>query len=154
MKIKKILPYKIKKLLPILGLAGATTVIPSCDKGDDFGYISPKEEVTIKFSLSDFKAVVDMDGIYVLGVNDVVKYYINNPDTKVIYIEPTDTWDLCSSQNISGLRIDVLEVLLAASPKIRGKGNFNFRLGEASKVPEDSLWYVQHGWTINKQLQK
>ena len=30
------------------------------------------------------------------------------------------------------------------------RGDFNFKLGEASKVPEDSLWYVKHGWTINE----
>ena len=40
------------------------------------------------------------------------------------------------------------------SPKMRGRGDFDFKLGEASKVPDDSLWFIKQGWTINKAYQK
>ena len=32
MKFKKIMPYKIKRLIPMLGLAGAAMVMPGCEK--------------------------------------------------------------------------------------------------------------------------
>lgn len=45
-----------------------------------------------------------------------------------------------------------MEERFAISPKIKGRGNFNFYTPLRCE-PEDSLWFVDHGWTINKQLQ-
>ena len=74
-------------------------------------------------------------------------------DIRTIYLVPVEgVWDIYSAAHIHALRNNVLEPSLKLSPKIKGKGDFNFEVGEASKVPEDSLWYVQHGWTINKRF--
>ena len=62
---------------------------------------------------------------------------------------PTENWNNYSAKAITGLRKLTLEMLLNYSDKIKGRGDFNFTLGEASKVPQDSLWYVKNGWTIN-----
>ena len=45
-----------------------------------------------------------------------------------------------------------MEERFAISPKIKGRGNFNCYTPLQCE-PEDSLWFVDHGWTINKQLQ-
>lgn len=47
---------------------------------------------------------------------------------------------------------DNLEERFAISPKIKGRGNMNCYTPLRCE-PEDSLWFVEHGWTINKQLQ-
>ena len=33
--MKKTLPYKIKRIIPALGLAGAAAMMPACDKSDE-----------------------------------------------------------------------------------------------------------------------
>ena len=75
------------------------------------------------------------------------------PSIRTIYIVPKEgIWNNALSNNILIMRNKVLQPTIELSPKVRGKGDFNFRPGEASKVPEDSLWFVQHGWTINKRF--
>lgn len=74
-------------------------------------------------------------------------------DIRTIYLVPGEgVWSNFGAPTISSFRTRWLEISLKLSPKIKGKGDFNFRVGEASKVPEDSLWYVQQGWTINKRF--
>ena len=74
-------------------------------------------------------------------------------DIRTIYLVPMEgKWDNFIYKAIISIRNRQLEPALKLSPKIKGKGDFNFKVGEASKVPEDSLWYVQHGWTINKHF--
>ncbi len=36
--------------------------------------------------------------------------------------------------------------------RIRGTGEMNFKLGEASKVPTDSAWLANFGFSINKNI--
>lgn len=84
---------------------------------------------------------------------DKLSSYAKNPTIRTIYIVPAGEWYVCAAHNITYLRNNFLQPRLNVSPKIRGKGDFDFEVGEASKVPEDSLWYVANGWTINKALQ-
>ena len=74
-------------------------------------------------------------------------------DIRTIYLVPMEgKWNNLGDAHIINMREKRLEPPLKLSPKIKGKGDFNFKVGEASEVPEDSLWYVQHGWTINKRF--
>lgn len=57
------------------------------------------------------------------------------------------------ANQIAQTRTRFFQPRIELSTKIHGRGDFNFKVGEASKVPSDSLWFVQHGWTINKYLQ-
>ena len=84
---------------------------------------------------------------------DKLSSYTADQTIRTIYIVPVGNWDGCASYNVTYLRNNFLQPRLDISKKIRGKGDFNFGVGEASKVPEDSLWYVANGWTINKDLQ-
>lgn len=45
-------------------------------------------------------------------------------------------------------RKSFLQPALDYSPKIHGKGTIEVVSGDASKVPADSLWYVQNGWNF------
>lgn len=85
---------------------------------------------------------------------EILQSYANDPTIRTIYIVPVENhWYTFAAHNITYTRKNFLQPRLDISKKIRGKGDFNFKVGEASKVPEDSLWYVANGWTINKDLQ-
>lgn len=152
MKFKKIIPYKMKHVLPILGLAGAS-VVSSCEK------VAPTEPKPVK---TEVDILFDANNVHVLGrmqgddfvVSDIIQYYVENPDIKAVYLYTQGDWSNWRESAISINRELVFQKVINYSSKMRGRGDFNFMLGEASKVPEDSLWYVQNGWTINKQYQR
>ena len=83
----------------------------------------------------------------------ILQKYVDNPSVRNIYLVAEGDWSMFTANNISGVRDKFFQPRIELSPKIRGRGDFNFKVGEASKVPSDSLWFVQHGWTINKALQ-
>ena len=153
MKFKKIIPYKMKHVLPILGLAGAS-VVSSCEKVPQTEPEQPvKTEVELIFYVNNMQVLgIPNDSKYIIG--DIVKYYTEKPEIQTIYLCPQGTWNLVPATSIYVLRKNMLQKLIEYSPKIRGRGDFDFMLGEASQVPEDSLWYVQNGWTINKKYQR
>ena len=100
--------------------------------------------------------VVDFLGILLnfVRISDFVQNYAKDETIKAIYLVPTGHWGGCTAYNITYARNNFLQPRLNISPKIRGRGDFDFKLGEASKVPDDSLWFVKNGWTINKNYQR
>ena len=143
MKIYRTLKYKIKNLIPMAAIAGAT--LTSCGGGSNGGKIEPEtpaKEIELKFS--------DSNGEQVLSL-ETLKNYANDKTIKTIYLVPIGHWNSLVAHNITFMRNSFLQPRLNVSPKIKGKGNFDFVLGEASKVQQDSLWYVKQGWTINKR---
>lgn len=150
MKIKKIMPYNIRKILPMIGIAGASLMMGGCQKEQQ-----PTRDVELTFSNTEASNVILIhpDETYLTlsrEVSDIIKYLDAQPDIRTIYLVPKDNWSTLKATNISSLRDKVLSYAIDYSPKVRGRGDFNFKLGEASKVPEDSLWYVKNGWTINE----
>lgn len=153
MRFLKKIPYKLKTALPALALAGGA-MMASCEKEEPEIQIPPID-VEVKFSLKDARSLFDGPYSPERGRSKLIDYYINNPEIRNIYIIPEkDTWSTCTTTSIIALKQNTLIPALSFSPKIRGKGDFNFKPGEASKIPEDSLWFIQNGWTINKDLQK
>lgn len=151
MKFTKSLSYKL--MTAVLTLAGGA-MIASCEKEEPETQLPPID-VEVKFSLTDAQSLFldqyNMDR----KPSELIKYYINNPEIRNIYIIPEkDTWSVCNVSDIIAIKQKILIPALSFSPKISGKGDFNFKPGEASKVSNDSLWFVQNGWTINKDLQK
>ena len=149
MKIKKIMPYNIRKILPMIGIAGASLMMGGCQKEH------PTRDVELTFSLNDCSNVILIhpdETNYNLSreVSDIIKYLDAQPNIRTIYLVPKDDWSGYQSSAILAVRNNLLSYPIDYSPKVRGRGDFNFKLGEASKVPEDSLWYVKHGWTINE----
>lgn len=149
MKIKKTVPYNIRKILPMIGIAGASLMMGGCQKE------KPTYDVELRFSRSDASNVVlihpDEEPMHLSReVSDIIKYLDAQPNIRTIYLIPKDNWSGCQSPCILAVRNNVLSYAIDYSPKVRGRGDFNFQLGEASEVPEDSLWFVKHGWTINE----
>jgi len=93
------------------------------------------------------------NGDEVLNMDTLLKY-INDKTIGNIYLVVTGHWDVYTARNISKSRSNFFQQRMDLSPKMHGRGDFDFKLGEASKVPNDSLWFVQQGWTINKAHQK
>ena len=123
----------LKRALPVLGFAGAT-LTTSCEKDE------PMRDVELTFG--KIKSIEMSE----------IERYAQDPSVRTIYLVPTDNWQKSKSGNINFLRKNFLQPRLDVSPKVRGRGDFNYDPGEASVIPGDSLWYVQHGWTINKYL--
>ena len=149
MKIKKTIPYNIRKILPMIGIAGASLMMGGCQKE------KPPRDIELTFTKDDVSNIVlihpkEQGTVISREVSDIIKYLDAKPDIRTIYLVPYDDWKNVSAQDITDLRNNVLSYAIDYSPKVRGRGDFNFKLGEASKVPEDSLWYVKHGWTINE----
>lgn len=80
-----------------------------------------------------------------------IERHAKDPSVRTIYLVPIEDWQRGHSGNINYLREKFLQPRLDISPKVWGRGNFNFTPGMADKA--DSLWFLQHGWTINKYLQ-
>ena len=135
MQFKKIVPYKIKRLIPMLGLAGATLAAPSCEKEP-----IPTRDEFLVFDQYNFLTV------------EQIQQAAAPSDVKTVYLVPRGDWFNYQSQNIS-LLSKQLQSWIDASPKARGQGDFEFFVGEAAAVPEDSLRIVRNGWTINAYVQ-
>ena len=150
MKIKKIMPYNIRKILPMIGIAGASLMMGGCQKEEQ-----PTYDVELTFSRTDVSNVVlihpDEEPLQLSReVSDIIKYLDAQPNIRTIYLVPKDDWGVVPAYGVTAIRNNTLSYAIDYSPKVRGRGDFNFKLGAASKVPEDSLWYVKHGWTINE----
>ena len=150
MKIKKIMPYNIRKILPMIGIAGASLMMGGCQKEEQ-----PTYDVELTFSRTESSNVIlihsDETPLHLSReVSDIIKYLDAQPNIRTIYLVPSDDWRTYNATGITAMRNNRLSYAIDYSSKVRGKGDFNFELGEASKVPEDSLWYVKHGWTINE----
>lgn len=153
MKYKKKFNYNLKTLVPAILLATATA-FSGCNKDkqkekneETFGYITPKDTVVLYFR-TNFQTLVSKDN-GVIELSDLLKYYISRPETNMIYAEPVDWWGGVAADAIHMIKTNYLELVINASPKIRGRGDFDFKPGRTTE--EDSLWFIQNGWTINKE---
>ncbi|MCH5335218.1 MAG: hypothetical protein J1D86_05390 [Alistipes sp.] len=112
----------------------------SCEKGEPV----PTKDIEIVFHqdrLEQIREGAIQEILNSKGANNIRNIYL---------IPEEGTW--ANFSLVQDMRLFLLQPALELSPKVRGKGDFNFYRGAASKVPEDSLWYVQHGWTINKRF--
>lgn len=142
MRFTKKVPYKLKRLIPMLGLAGATLLPTACEKEDE-----PMHDVVLEFWVNTLG-----DNIEQLSIENIQKH-IDDKSVKNIYIKPIESkcdFSTCKTANLHSTR-NYMQRRIDMSPKNKGLGNFVFPVGEID--PQDSIWFVQNGWTINKQLQ-
>ena len=142
MNYKEIIPYKLRLGLSIVAIASATLFPESCSR--EGKEEEPTREIEIEFD--------ELEGDKILSF-ELLSNYANDKTIKTIFLVPIGHWNASRAHNITYCRNNFLEPRIRISPKIRGRGDFDFKLGEASKVPDDSLWFVQQGWTINKKYQ-
>lgn len=140
MRFTEKIKYNIKKALPVLAIAGAG-LMTSCDKDDE-----PLHDVELEFFETPFDNNYDA-----VSIENIQKLSRDN-SVQNIYMKVLDKNDYsgCFESNFKQLRKYMTE-RVNISPKVHGRGNFNFPVGNCAK--EDSLWFVQQGWTINKHLQ-
>lgn len=142
--LNKVLPYKLKRALPVVGLATATlgigATMTSCEKEP----MPEKHDVVLEFGFMPRLQVVS------LKMDTIVKY-VNDPAVETIYMKLLDGDDATfySTPGITATRDYLAERIDVAPQKVKGQGNFEFAAGMAT--PEDSLWFVQHGWTVNQK---
>ena len=141
MRFTEKMKYNIKKALPVLAIAGAG-LMASCGKDDEPEVT--KNDVELPFTKCTADQILKFP---------ILWGYINDPAVRYIYLVVEGDWNNYTPDNISQTRDNFLQPRMEMSPKMRGRGDFHFTPGAASRVPSDSLWYVQQGWTINKYLQ-
>ena len=151
MKLYEKIFYSIKHLIPMIGLAGSTVLPASCAKHDVITEIPPfepsieKHDVEIEFTNANSTRMLVLDSL---------QKYVDDQSVGTIYLVPVASWNGYDAKGICNLRKNLLQPCIDMSTKMRGVGDFNFELGAASLVPDDSIWYVQNGWTINKRYQR
>ena len=140
MRFTQKIKYNLKRALPLLTIAGAG-LMASCDKDDEPSV--PQHDVEIHFA----KWTMTTD----LAPN-IIEKHIDDKSVRNIYLVADGAWGV-EAGNITQIRKRLLQPIIEQSSNIHGRGDIPFTVGEASKVPEDSLWYIQQGLTINKHLQ-
>ena len=143
MKFTKTIPYKLKRIIPMLGIAGASLFMGGCEKE------KPLRDVELHFNRDDFSTIVYQDRGEIF-ISELAKAYANDPTVGTIYLIPDGEWGTYVANTISDMRQTILEPMFNYSPKFKGKGDLDFYPGAASKIPQDSLWFVSKGFTINK----
>ncbi len=134
MQFKKTVPYKLKRIIPMLGIAGASLFMGGCEKEKPLHYVE-------LYFTSENAEIFETNAI---------QEALDQPDVDTVYLVATGGWGNMWASNIKRFVELGLRPAINLSPKVRGKGDFDFFPGQPSRVPEDSLWITQQGWTINK----
>ena len=82
----------------------------------------------------------------------IVQKFARDTACKHIYLKVKDNNNHTSfpTEWISLLRNYLDERIQLAPEKISGRGDFWF--GRGRTTPADSIWFVQHGWTVNQRI--
>ncbi len=135
-------------LLPVLAITAsvlfgckpdAPVDYPNTDNGNNI----PKHNVELEF---------DADNTEHIHMDTIQKYVRDNSvDTIYMVLYRGSTFGGYSQKQIT-LAKDYLKQRTDISPRVRGRGDFLFR-DDIVVLPEDSLWFVSKGWTVNKGRQ-
>lgn len=139
MKYKKTLPYKLKLTAAI----GLPLLLGACQEKQE----PEQHDIIIELDGGNVK---DLDRTFEKYNIDEIKKLDHDKTVRYIYLTPVSNWGGFGSKNMQIFRKNALEPTLAASPKVRGRGDFKTAPGVMAAIPADSLWYVQNGWTFNK----
>ncbi len=145
MKFNQTVKYNLKRVLPILGIAGAT-LLPACREHQNEPEPKPtpvvqKHDTTLWFNYMGYDSIAPEN----------IQRYLADTNITNIYLEPNKPIDFvnATTEYITALRELIFTPALNTDPKrVHGRGNFLFYPGVA--LPADSLWIVQQGWTINQ----
>ncbi|MBO4626026.1 MAG: hypothetical protein J5679_01980 [Alphaproteobacteria bacterium] len=171
MKLSKKMFYKIKRLIPMMGLAGLTTLPIACEDPEQEaellaeakrGFPGDKDSTTTKtdttnnvsvpFSTHEFTQIFGDELVqYIQTFIATIETQAKDSTVDTIYMVPNGNWEDVDKIGIFRIRDLFLQPATEISPKVHGRGDFNFKLGEATKTPADSLWFTEKGWTINKK---
>ena len=139
--MKKNLLTLWKRAVPALALAGLT--LTACEKENDkLIYRAPYEK---ELRFNDYNG----DSIEM----PIVQKFARDTACKHVYLTLTDDNNFTNqtTDDITGWRNYLDKRIQLAPNKISGRGDFYFSKGNASIA--DSLWFVEHGWTVNQRKQ-
>ena len=143
MKFNQTVKYNLKRVLPILGIAGAT-LLPACREHRNEPE-PQKHSVDLKW----------FQGYYEEITPENIQKNLDDPTVDTIYLALVNGGDFTNlyKENVEFMRENSLGPRIEMGKgRVRGKGNFVFYPGVA--LPADSLWLVQQGWTVNQQNQR
>lgn len=143
MTVKKTIPYKLRAGIPALMLAGAT-LFGGCGKED-----IEKHDVELPWTYGYYEQITSAN----------VQRHLDDPSVGNIYLRlypcsldyEYDDWLKWTADQIHHqLYGRTLAPLVGKDPnRVFGRGNFEFRPGVCPRA--DSLWFTQHGWTVNQK---
>ncbi|MBQ9313126.1 MAG: hypothetical protein IJ213_08810 [Bacteroidales bacterium] len=133
-----------RKLPIILTLAGLTLFI-ACNNDDDESEKIQKHNV--EFLLNGAKGYAGL--VEDMPESSMMELNLNN-SIDTIFIEPYGDWSWIRGRNQTNI-VGALKYIRVNYPKTWGRGDFNFYPGDLSE--EDSLFFINNGWTVNKDLQ-
>ena len=112
-----------------------------------------KEKDRTPIYRAPYEKELPFDGYNIDSIDiPIVQKFVRDTACKHIYLKVTDDNDFTgfSTASIGTLR-NILQQRIDLGNNISGRGDFLFGPGQASK--EDSIWFVQNGWTIRQQRQ-
>ncbi|MGM9806094.1 MAG: hypothetical protein ACI3Z7_06650 [Candidatus Aphodosoma sp.] len=142
MKIKQIIPYKLKLMFPAFALAGAS-IFSGCENKNEPLPPKPVKLDTVELYFNH-KNVVE-----IISADTLAKYSTDKKIGSIYYVVIEGaTFEHFGPKVIHNMRNEI-ETRFNESEKVKGgRGNFKFEPGAAA--PADSLWFTQHGWTVNQ----
>lgn len=135
--LKKIIPYKIRRILPIAGIAAMGMALPSCDKDDE---PVPIHDTVYTWGFKNFSDPKLKKNIRASADSASVRNIILKSDGK--------SWG--GAYNENELRYLVIETYIQAGGeqnrhKFKGTGTIK---DVFAKYPEDNKWLTDFGYTI------
>ncbi len=142
MNFNKTVKYNLKRVLPILGIAGAT-LLPACRGGQNEPEqktepVVQKHDTTLWFYFENYDAITP----------EKVNEKLSDPAVANVYLTVEGTgFTRGGPVYMAALRNKKLEPAINVdSTRVFGRGDFILYPGQIH--PEDSLWLVSKGWTI------
>ena len=138
---KNVLTIWAKRAVPALALAGLT--LTACEKENDKPIYRAPYEKELFFKNGKMDSVQE----------PVVRKYVEDTACKHIYmvVESDNNYTAYEAEDIGIIRTQ-LQSRVELSSKVLGRGDFRFSPGLANV--NDSVWFVQNGWTVNKCWQR
>ena len=140
---KNVLTIWVKRAVPALALAGvAGLILPSCEK-------EPVEKKPVYRAPYEKELFFNRGKLDSISIENVQKY-ANDTSCKHIYmvVEADNDYTIYDSDDVGIIR-GTLQKRLDVSDKVSGRGDFHFRPNTVSV--NDSLWFVQNGWTVRQK---
>ncbi len=139
----------VKRSLRYVAMAGVvmtTFSLASCSD-DDEEEDTKKEEVTKAVEISPEGSVHDW--------LKEMSFFANDSTVEKIVCKVIGDWSQGEAAAVTFFNKNLIPRMdEAAKGKWIGEGDLNYKLGEASKVPDDSIGIVKRGFTINANLKK
>ncbi|MCM1041035.1 MAG: hypothetical protein NC396_01220 [Bacteroides sp.] len=141
MEKRNLLMIWAERVFFALALAGtAGLMLPACEKEKDKPIYRAPYEKELFFKQGKMDSVQE----------PVVKKYVDDTACKHIYmvVESDNNYTAYDAEDINIIKTQ-LQRRIDISNKVSGRGDFHFRPNTASV--NDSLWFVQNGWTVRQK---